>query len=585
MQKIFRDAETHLRMDMTFASSPCGSIASRLPCQDESMTPNEQSSVPDDGPNIDWRYSTAPERCAGADVDVREPVGVDSPYLPSLPLSSLSDRNAQHEPISSGFTTPAHQGQSSPYCQAPSLSTLDKSYGAARRRCSKENRSVSRSRADDPSCHTSSCSSDDDFLTESHGVPLAFPMKRTELERPMSRLGVSVADAWLDDVLGNASSPHKVPPAEPGLTNCPLGVSTNESIPQLPIQSAVSDSDVIPRDDTGIELSSSSHAATTSAKKKRDKGIESSASVNLLELNKENIPPSSTDPQMSFEYQATPIRRFRGHSLNIPFRRVNSSGSPLPLLKTPTKIKDSNSDLFRRPSDTHPTEADLTGNVENQNDSSVVLTTCGSAKRPHTLDSTSILVDKLTDHQTQPPRNVSPAIVRGKGTRTLGKSKKIGAAKFYKNDLATVSGIRSIKRPRESPRQSPNRPVFRSSPIRDGHASGILPESKRHRGHSFQADVSLRRPGSSRFRNQVKGSSFSVYDEEAKEAREITNEVEEEELRQLNPNVDITPRGKKKRMGMVFPRRQKERSSGYNDEDISLDPANERTMSGKKTTQ
>jgi hypothetical protein len=113
MQKIFQDAKAHLQMDMAFASSPVGSIESRLPSGQKPRLREASSETlsarQDDTPSKirDWRYSTAPGLVAQAHIDVREPFPVNEPQLPDLTTTILTQvEQPAAEPVSSGFNSP-----------------------------------------------------------------------------------------------------------------------------------------------------------------------------------------------------------------------------------------------------------------------------------------------------------------------------------------------------------------------------------------------------------------------------------------------------------------------------------------------
>ena len=112
MQKIFLDAKAHLKLDMAFASSPAGSIESRLPSVGTPSLSRASSQLvsarQDDASNpTQWRYSTAPGLLAQAHIDVREPFPENEPLLPDLSGAIAHAANTPGaEPVSSGFNTP-----------------------------------------------------------------------------------------------------------------------------------------------------------------------------------------------------------------------------------------------------------------------------------------------------------------------------------------------------------------------------------------------------------------------------------------------------------------------------------------------
>lgn len=113
MQKIFQDAKAHMQMDIAFASSPAGSIESRLPSGQTPRLREASSrtlgSRQDDTPSKirDWRYSTAPGLLAQAHIDVREPFPENEPLLPDLTTTIVTQvEQPAAEPVSSGFNSP-----------------------------------------------------------------------------------------------------------------------------------------------------------------------------------------------------------------------------------------------------------------------------------------------------------------------------------------------------------------------------------------------------------------------------------------------------------------------------------------------
>jgi hypothetical protein len=133
MQRLFQNAKASLRLDVRFASSPVGSIDSRLPTplDDKSgHTPKtdpmaKASEVRKETPSKNWRYSKAPGFLTGLDVDVREPFPDGSPQLPQMPPLDLHRYKVlATEPPSSGFNSPVLQENFDPNTRAdPILSS------------------------------------------------------------------------------------------------------------------------------------------------------------------------------------------------------------------------------------------------------------------------------------------------------------------------------------------------------------------------------------------------------------------------------------------------------------------------------
>ena len=87
IQRIFQDATAMMQLDVAYASSPAGSIGSRVSPLSGTSPGRELLPVSPDVTN--WRYSSAPQRFAQAKSDVREPFPAKEPpssgYLPPLP--------------------------------------------------------------------------------------------------------------------------------------------------------------------------------------------------------------------------------------------------------------------------------------------------------------------------------------------------------------------------------------------------------------------------------------------------------------------------------------------------------------------
>ncbi|KAL9114835.1 MAG: hypothetical protein Q9227_001078 [Pyrenula ochraceoflavens] len=348
MQRIFEDAKTHLQLDMAFASAPNGSIASRLP-QNFAFDTLSKPSSHHDGSDIYWRYSTIPSQFATHDLDVREPVPFGSPTLPHISPPgelALSPNREPHEPLSSGFASPVAIAESDIPNEGTHLFPP----------APKNAKSAS------SSAHAYSSGSSP-LLTSHYGIPLPYPMSRTELERPMQSLGVSATAAWLDNVLDEA-----VPLPEAPLADEEIGSPVDTALcyaGQSQGHGSESTSTHVQGRQATIFLSTPARAAAESAKSKRgygphcsDPNLNNTEDDNLLsDSNKENIPPlpSISPPpsslgllSQSYNYIPTNTpsigpRHKKGHitlsppipAPRHPFSRVDSTGSPLPLVMSP----------------------------------------------------------------------------------------------------------------------------------------------------------------------------------------------------------------------------------------------------------
>ena len=341
MQKIFQDAKAHLQMDIAFASSPGGSIESRLP---SGQTPslNQASSRnlaarQDETPSKvrDWRYSTAPGLVAQAHIDVREPFPENQSLLPDVTTTILTEvTTPAAEPVSSGFNTPEdHEMSGGETEMDPMLPSLPDTSPMTSRFVDVDAISDRRS-SPSPSQQT----------------PLL-----TNLERPLTEMDIDDANE------GPASDCHTLP-----ATTDPQRQSVRLEAPS----SSSEDSGEQP-----IFLSTPARAAAESARVKR--GLQRSEPRSTSD--KENIPPGIICPDPSVHtgrrvslcpdphrhaYGYNPQARMStpstfgyqsGHSTPNPYfhnyqpspsplraslcppapqyRRADSSGSPLPVLK------------------------------------------------------------------------------------------------------------------------------------------------------------------------------------------------------------------------------------------------------------
>ena len=259
IQRIFQDATAMMQLDVAYTSSPTRSIDL---CVSPVSTNTPGPKIPPISPDVmDWRYSSAPQKLAGAESDVREP-------FPAL------------EPPSSGYL-PSLPDSSSPASTRPSGS------------------------------HHASQLSDWQIDTD------IFRANSTELDRPLSELRVN----------------H---------------ISTQPcSYYDLALLDESPDPISEPTTDLGIFCSPAARAAADSAKLKP--GLNSSARNNPQEtihhdsscpdlsvhqiILQGDLPASASrcpDPSV---HQDTPQPNMLGIPRQLPYRRVNSRGSPLPPLQ------------------------------------------------------------------------------------------------------------------------------------------------------------------------------------------------------------------------------------------------------------
>ena len=322
MQRIFQDAKASLQLDAAIASSPAGSIASRLPGTGANKgLGHHRNNI---GLNAtDWRYSTVPQGLAEADLDVREPFPAESPGLPDHDFAASGRTEpVEREPMSSGFTSPV----------------------------AAEEADVVMGNDASPTRGPTSSSSNNEKPTAS---PLATPvcgrlsarsMASTELEQPMRKMHVSHVDAWLNGVLHD--SPNAQREQRRRSKSAKARDSTTHDVLDGDTHLEVAAQDII--------LSTPAKAAAQSAKLKRDllgNGVRTfsnkedvrpeshqasyplgctTPTANLL-----RVPTVQITPSPDFSHSSPPPSPIQPVQLPPvpPFRRVDSKGSPFPILK------------------------------------------------------------------------------------------------------------------------------------------------------------------------------------------------------------------------------------------------------------
>lgn len=557
MHKIFHDAQTHLQVDMTFASSPLGSIDSRLPQHPSTIEPSKERFDLCDEPSVDWRFSIAPESCAGIDHDVREPIDIESPRLPTLPMSARADFSSQ-EPVSSGFSSPTIPA------------SPDTNFASRVAAGSNINDRVTESLEDfggntdlvveghDSECgYRSDHDSKEEHLIPSSGGLFASSMGHTELERPMSRLDVSLPDAGFNDALKEERQEKALALEFASSIDIPTSESPSQHFVHDTVQRRRSD-------DMVIEASSPSLAAAASAKQNR--GYDSE--------NNENISPSDTDAQVLSDHKSTPMTRFRRNPFLTPFGHVKSRGSPAEVqTNAAEKAEEMCHPQYRPAYELSSKQDEIRSFAKRINAPSFRFATPilrrGSTRSgvPHGVLQRAAPPNEI---EISPEKTFPSGRFVQEAAQTPCKPRKSGAAKFYSNNAPAPSRKTRNKRHRESP--SPTRPLFRSSPIREGISIAPAPEGKRIRsgfdgGSVAASEACLGGHDMVGISTGVRGN-VRVYDEESNSALPTTTENDKGGLRELSPNVDVTPRSKRNRMGMVFPRKPKERCPSYYDEDV-----------------
>lgn len=340
MQKIFQDAKAHLQLDIAFASSPGGSIESRLPSRTTPSLSQASSQIvsarqlASSTSSKDWRYSTAPGLLAQAHIDVREPLPEQEPLLPDLSATVAYDNGTPTaEPVSSGFNTPEDHNMETGSTENDQMLPLLPDSSAVANRFVDVDAATARHLSSSPSQKT----------------PLL-----TDLEGPLTELDVN-------------RKPRKSPDIEDVLPAIAY-LQTQSSSPETQESGETSG-------DQPIFLSAQAKAAAESARAKR--GLQRSELRSTS--NKENVPPGMIcpDPSVHTDRKVTrcpdPRRHPRGYnaqsrmstpsnlarqsdhhtpntflhnhqpspsplraSLYPPapcYRRADSRGSPLPTLK------------------------------------------------------------------------------------------------------------------------------------------------------------------------------------------------------------------------------------------------------------
>lgn len=305
-----------MKLDAAIASSPAGSIASRLPVM---VASKDISQDRDTAANMaaDWRYSTVPQGLAEVDLDVREPFPTESPGLPEHNIIAGGHRHiGVQEPISSGFTSPVVVKKSDLAMENDaSLPPILKSSSSRSERLTTSDLPSFRE-GPVPECNIAS----------------------TELEKPMTKLNVSHVDDWLKGVVQDSPRTKQEQRRAESAKPCDF-VDTNMDDRDGP---------------TEIILSTPAKAAAESAKLKRDMlggGIRTNSNeenvrpvsrgshyalrcttptANLLSVPIVQITPSPDFPHGSPPPSPLPLEQLPPAP---PFRRVDSTGSPFPILK------------------------------------------------------------------------------------------------------------------------------------------------------------------------------------------------------------------------------------------------------------
>ena len=257
MQKIFSNAQASLQLDVHYATSPHGSIESRLPsdgsCNGKQPTLHGENGLlkSSKSKNSGWRYSTLPFKLASADLDVREPLPEQSPLLPHIDVDETNQSKVfVAEPISSGFTSPVNRCHDAAMEDGPLpdsiLSSPPEGHGSDTH----------------PGDNTQERSADD--------LSSLYPLVTTELDEPLTNLSVSRT--------------HRNDASNSDMEESPI-------VAHLKRQSGVNvdNQRLSPPPDSEIFLSTPAKAAADSAKAKRGilrPGIRYSNS-------KENIDPIS----------------------------------------------------------------------------------------------------------------------------------------------------------------------------------------------------------------------------------------------------------------------------------------------------
>ncbi|ERF71912.1 hypothetical protein EPUS_08228 [Endocarpon pusillum Z07020] len=321
MQRIFQDAKASLQLDAAIASSPTGSIASRLPGIPAKMVGRHHCNTV--GFNAtNWRYSTVPQGLADADLDVREPFPVESPGLPDHDLVKKHTRAVAQEPISSGFTSPVAAEMNDAVMETTASLPLLPIFSSTK--------------SDQPTASP--------LASSGYRQDPALVMTSTELEQPMTNMHISHVDAWLNGVLQD--SPNEQREKRIRSTDDKLRVSPAHDVVDIDM-----DNSKLPQE---IILSTPAKAAAESAKLKRDLlgiGVRTSGDKESVRpeprsassalrcttptANLLSVPTVQITPSPDFPHGSPPPSPVQPVQLTpaLPFRRVDSTGSPFPILK------------------------------------------------------------------------------------------------------------------------------------------------------------------------------------------------------------------------------------------------------------
>lgn len=276
IQRIFQDATAMMQLDVAYASSPIGSIGSRI-SPVSTNTPGPK--IPPISPDImNWRYSNAPQQLAEAESDIREP-------FPAL------------EPPSSGYLSPL------------SDSSLPASTGPS------------------GSQHASQFS---DLQIDTN----VYRADSTDLDRPLSELHVnhiSTATCSYYDLALLDESPDPI--SEP---------TTDLDIFCSPAAGAAADSAKLK-----WGLNSPAHTNPQETIHHGSSYLDPSVHQSILQGNV--LVPAPRCPDSSV-HQGTRQPNMLGTPRQLPYRRANSRGSPLPPLKAryPTSSQGNRSSPLRR---------------------------------------------------------------------------------------------------------------------------------------------------------------------------------------------------------------------------------------------
>ena len=263
-----------------------------------------------------------PQGLAEGGLDVREPFPVESPGLPDHDLTKKHTRAVAQEPMSSGFTSPVAADMNDAVSDTAASLPLLPASGSTK--------------SDQPTVSP--------LASSGYGQDPARVVTSTELEQPMTNMHVSHVDAWLNGVLQespNEQREKRIHSADDELRVSPAHdvVDIDMNTPKLPQEiilstpaKAAAESAKLKRDllGIGVRVSSDKENVRPAARSASNALRCTTPTANLL-----SVPTVQITPSPDFPHGSPPPSPIQPVQLPPapPFRRVDSTGSPFPVLK------------------------------------------------------------------------------------------------------------------------------------------------------------------------------------------------------------------------------------------------------------